>query len=117
MTGSRGWDPGRVALGDASGTAQQDAANLIVEDGWVYFLHGWTQVIAEVLHVEIGPEKTDRPGRIAAEVRRLRRANRPHVRYDTNPRVGTYGAPADRYLPVMENPMRIWPKAGGSPGR
>jgi shikimate 5-dehydrogenase len=24
-----------------------------VEDGWVYFLHGWTQVIGEVFHVDI----------------------------------------------------------------
>ena len=24
-----------------------------VEDGWLYFLHGWTQVIAEVLKVPI----------------------------------------------------------------
>ena len=23
-----------------------------VEDGWTYFLHGWTQVIAEVFHLE-----------------------------------------------------------------
>jgi shikimate 5-dehydrogenase len=27
-----------------------------VEDGWVYFLHGWTQVIGEVFHVEIPTE-------------------------------------------------------------
>lgn len=33
--------------------AQQNARNLHVEDGWVYFLHGWTRVIAEVFHVEI----------------------------------------------------------------
>jgi len=24
-----------------------------VEDGWIYFLHGWTQVIGEVFHVDI----------------------------------------------------------------
>lgn len=24
-----------------------------VEDGWVYFLHGWTQVIGEVFHIDI----------------------------------------------------------------
>ncbi len=33
--------------------AQREERNLIVEDGWVYFLHGWTQVIAQVLHLEI----------------------------------------------------------------
>lgn len=26
---------------------------LTVEDGWIYFLHGWTRVIADVFHVEI----------------------------------------------------------------
>ena len=24
-----------------------------MEDGWTYFLHGWTQVVAEVFDVEI----------------------------------------------------------------
>lgn len=32
---------------------QQDTQSLHVEDGWIYFLHGWTQVIAEVFHVRI----------------------------------------------------------------
>jgi shikimate 5-dehydrogenase len=36
--------------------AQVDARNLQVEDGWVYFLHGWSQVIAEVLHTNLTPE-------------------------------------------------------------
>ncbi|MDR2373475.1 MAG: hypothetical protein LBD77_05130 [Bifidobacteriaceae bacterium] len=39
--------------------AQAAAAGLTVEDGWVYFLHGWTQVIAEVFQIEIptaGPQ-------------------------------------------------------------
>lgn len=42
-----------------------------VEDGWVYFLHGWTRVIAEVFDLEIptsGPE-FDRLGAIAAGTR------------------------------------------------
>lgn len=29
------------------------ARQLQVEDGWTYFLHGWTQVIAEVFHIAI----------------------------------------------------------------
>lgn len=29
------------------------ARQLQVEDGWTYFLHGWTQVIAEVFHITI----------------------------------------------------------------
>jgi shikimate 5-dehydrogenase len=51
--------------------AQQKARNLTVEDGWVYFIHGWTRVIAEVFHREIptrGPE-FDALCRIAAEAR------------------------------------------------
>lgn len=33
--------------------AQEQARSLDVQDGWVYFIHGWTQVIAEVFHIEI----------------------------------------------------------------
>jgi shikimate 5-dehydrogenase len=32
---------------------QQAERHLQVEDGWTYFLHGWTQVIAEVFHIDI----------------------------------------------------------------
>jgi shikimate 5-dehydrogenase len=32
---------------------QVESRDLRVEDGWVYFLHGWTQVIAQVLHIEL----------------------------------------------------------------
>ena len=35
--------------------AQEKARNLQIEDGWVYFIHGWTQVIAEVFHIDIPP--------------------------------------------------------------
>ncbi len=35
---------------------QQEARGLTVEDGWLYFLHGWSEVIAEVFHLEITPE-------------------------------------------------------------
>lgn len=51
--------------------AQQQARNLLIEDGWIYFIHGWTRVIAEVFHVEIpttGPV-FDELSRIAASVR------------------------------------------------
>jgi shikimate 5-dehydrogenase len=34
--------------------AQRERRRLVVEDGWLYFIHGWTQVIAQVFHVEIG---------------------------------------------------------------
>lgn len=33
--------------------SQQKARYLTVEDGWTYFIHGWTQVIAEVFHINI----------------------------------------------------------------
>jgi shikimate 5-dehydrogenase len=49
--------------------AQQDSKNLTIEDGWVYFIHGWTRVIAEVFHIEIpttGPE-FDKLSQLAAE--------------------------------------------------
>jgi shikimate 5-dehydrogenase len=52
--------------------AQRERAHLQIEDGWIYFIHGWTQVIAEVFHVEIptsGPVFEDL-SRIAAESRR-----------------------------------------------
>ena len=51
--------------------AQQKARHLQVEDGWIYFIHGWTRVIAEVFHVDIptsGPQ-FDEIVRIAASVR------------------------------------------------
>lgn len=33
--------------------AQKAAHSLTVEDGWIYFIHGWTRVIAEVFHADI----------------------------------------------------------------
>lgn len=57
-----------VFLDQARG--QQSARQLQVEDGWTYFIHGWTQVIAEVFDVDIpasGP-RFDEISRIAADV-------------------------------------------------
>lgn len=51
--------------------AQQEARHLQIEDGWTYFIHGWTRVIAEVFHIDIptsGPEFNE-IARIAASVR------------------------------------------------
>jgi len=45
--------------------AQEETRNVKVEDGWLYFLHGWTQVIAQVLHIEVGTELFDRLATIA----------------------------------------------------
>lgn len=35
---------------------QVNARSVTVEDGWVYFLHGWSQVVAQVLHIELNDE-------------------------------------------------------------
>jgi shikimate 5-dehydrogenase len=43
--------------------------NLKVEDGWIYFLHGWSQVIAEVLEVDLTPELFIELDRAASTVR------------------------------------------------
>ena len=37
--------------------AQQEERKLQIEDGWTYFIHGWTQVIAEVFHIDITGER------------------------------------------------------------
>lgn len=50
--------------------AQQKARNLQIEDGWVYFIHGWTQVISEVFHIDIPPSGSgfDTISKIALDV-------------------------------------------------
>lgn len=40
-----------VFLGQAR--AQAEARGLQIEDGWTYFIHGWTQVIAEVFEIDL----------------------------------------------------------------
>ena len=40
--------------------AQAAARELHVEDGWLYFLHGWSAVIAEVFDVELPSERFER---------------------------------------------------------
>lgn len=52
--------------------ASEQKRHLHVEDGWVYFIHGWIQVIGEVLKVEIptsGPS-FDELSSIASRMRR-----------------------------------------------
>lgn len=48
---------------------QTETRNLHVEDGWVYFIHGWTAVIFQVLHLDMKPELFDRLDRAASTVR------------------------------------------------
>ncbi|MBI3763235.1 MAG: shikimate dehydrogenase [Chloroflexi bacterium] len=50
--------------------SQRESRNVRGEDGWVYFLHGWTQVISQVFHIEISGELFDRLAAIAKEVSR-----------------------------------------------
>lgn len=53
---------------------QRDEKGLTVEDGWVYFIYGWTQVIADVFGVEIptSGKVFDDLSRIAADVKKRR---------------------------------------------
>lgn len=49
--------------------AQQAAQNLTIADGWDYFVHGWSQVISHVLHVEIDSPTFERLSQLAVGVR------------------------------------------------
>lgn len=51
--------------------AERHAARhqLTIEDGWVYFLHGWTQVIAEVFDVQLTPPLFVQLDEAASELR------------------------------------------------
>lgn len=51
--------------------AQRDSRRLTVEDGWVYFVHGWTQVVAQVLHIDLTPELFAELERAAASTRKV----------------------------------------------
>jgi shikimate dehydrogenase len=48
---------------------QRDARQLHVEDGWRYFVHGWTQAVAEVFDVPMPAQTVDELGRVAAGLR------------------------------------------------
>jgi shikimate dehydrogenase len=49
--------------------AQVESRNVIVEDGWLYFVHGWTQVVSQVLHFDLTPALFDKFNRAASTVR------------------------------------------------
>ena len=49
--------------------AQKESRNLLVEDGWLYFVHGWTQVIAQVLHIDLSTDLFERLKAVAESVR------------------------------------------------
>ena len=48
---------------------QREIRNLQVEDGWVYFLHGWSQVIAQTLHLTLTDELFLQLSEVASKLR------------------------------------------------
>jgi shikimate dehydrogenase len=49
--------------------AQVENRKVKVEDGWLYFVHGWTQVVSQVLHFELTPAVFDQLNQAASSVR------------------------------------------------
>ena len=49
--------------------AQVESRKVKVEDGWLYFVHGWTQVVAQVLHFDLTPALFDQLNQAASTVR------------------------------------------------
>jgi len=49
--------------------AQVESRKVIVEDGWLYFVYGWTQVVSQVLHFDLTPELFDQLNKAASTVR------------------------------------------------
>ncbi len=50
-------------------SVQKDSRNLYIEDGWIYFIHGWTQVMSEVFHMDIVGDLFEKCKAIADELR------------------------------------------------
>lgn len=50
--------------------AQVESRGVVVEDGWLYFVHGWTQVVAQVLHFDLTPELFEKLNEAASSVRK-----------------------------------------------
>jgi shikimate 5-dehydrogenase len=49
--------------------AQAESRKVKVEDGWLYFVHGWTQVVAQVLHFDLTPTLFGKLNEAASTVR------------------------------------------------
>ena len=49
--------------------AQKDSHKLVIHDGWRYFIHGWSQHIAEVFHLKLTPVLVDRLAEAAEIIR------------------------------------------------
>jgi len=50
--------------------AQVESRNIKVEDGWLYFIHGWTQVISQVLRFDLTPGLLDQLSKTAKAARK-----------------------------------------------
>jgi len=53
----------------AQARAQEARSDLVVVDGWRYFIHGWSQVIAEVFGIELTEKMVSRLSEAAVSVR------------------------------------------------
>ena len=53
----------------AQARAQEARSDLMVVDGWRYFIHGWSQVIAEVFGIELTEKMVSRLSEAAVSVR------------------------------------------------
>ncbi|UCF83881.1 MAG: hypothetical protein JSV50_22450 [Desulfobacteraceae bacterium] len=42
---------------------------MTLEDGWIYFIHGWTQVIGEAFNIDITQNDIERLSAIAKKAR------------------------------------------------
>lgn len=49
--------------------AQRQQRTLVLEDGWRYFVHGWSQVVGDVFDRPMPPETVAELSRVAAETR------------------------------------------------
>lgn len=61
---------GDLIFMDRQAKGQEQSKNLQIEDGWIYFIHGWTQVIAEVFDIDITEKRLDMCEEIAASFRK-----------------------------------------------
>jgi shikimate 5-dehydrogenase len=49
--------------------AQVESRKVRVEDGWLYFVHGWTSVVSQVMHFDLTPQLFDKLNEAASSVR------------------------------------------------
>jgi shikimate dehydrogenase len=53
----------------AQAERQRDSRSLLIEDGWRYFVHGWSQVVADVFDIPMPSETVAELARVAASIR------------------------------------------------